>query len=178
DAMSTAEEYLPGQNATENEGTIVSLAFGRVIRDDGKLTISVIPFKNKIKLRPGDLVYGQVIRNDQRRATVRIGAVKMKGDGLVYHDEEASLHPQMPGGREGGSLVRIGDLLRGRVIRTGSRGTEITITGRGLGVLRTLCFRCRNPLVRKGTTLYCENCERSEIRKVAEDYGDINISGE
>ncbi|MDS0257324.1 exosome complex RNA-binding protein Csl4 [Thermoplasmatales archaeon AK] len=178
DAMSTAEEYLPGDFATENNGTIVSLAFGRIVKDDRKLTISVRPFKQRVKLHLGDLVYGQVIKSDQRRATIRIGAVKVKGDGLLEHDEEASLSLPMGGSREGGSSVRIGDLIRARVIRVGGRGVEVTITGRGLGVLRTLCLKCRNVLVRKGTTLYCENCERSEIRKVADDYGNINIMGE
>ena len=63
-------------------------------------------------------------------------------------------------------------------MRTGDRGFELSINGRNLGVLKTLCLRCRLPMVKKDGVLYCENCEKSEVRKVAEDYGEINIVGD
>lgn len=44
-----------------------------------------------------------------------------------------------------------------------------------LGVIRSLCDRCRSELIRRGNGLYCQKCKCSTTRKLADDYGDVNI---
>ncbi|MCL4438939.1 MAG: exosome complex RNA-binding protein Csl4 [Candidatus Thermoplasmatota archaeon] len=178
DVIALAEEYIPGRNSTDENGEIVSNVFGEIVRDDQELNISVRPYKERQTIHRNDIAYARVLKVDQRRASLRIGAIYNRKMGLVSYDAEVSLGL---GGRfsRGPPLVlRIGDLIRVRVLRTGSRGIELGIYGDNLGVLRTTCYRCRNILELKNGALYCENCDKTEMRKVAPDYGNINFEEE
>ena len=175
DVIATAEEYVPGGYATENNGDVVSLAYGSLKKDDTSLTISVKPPKRKISLHSGQIVYGRIMKMDQRRANVKVGAVFDKQLGLVEYVIDGSIGMSSQYGRNNEPSMHIGDLIRAKILRIGDRGLDLGIFGKNLGVLRTLCTKCRLPMVRKNSTLYCDNCERTEIRKVAEDYGMVNI---
>jgi exosome complex component CSL4 len=43
-------------------------------------------------------------------------------------------------------------------------------------VIKALCKRCRMPMKKRGNTLYCEYCDRTEYRKYADDYGDVDYT--
>ena len=178
DVIATAEEYVPGKNTSESEGKIISLAFGSVRKDDRNLTVSVQPLKKRSSIKTGETVYGQVYRVDQRTASVRIGAALDPETGLIQFNADGYVNLPQQYDRNSMPPLRIGDIIRAKVMRTGDRGFELSINGRNLGVLKTLCLRCRLPMVKKDGVLYCENCEKSEVRKVAEDYGEINIVGD
>ncbi|GGM77816.1 RNA-binding protein [Thermogymnomonas acidicola] len=175
DVICTAEEYLPGENTVENNGLITALVSGTVHRDEKSLTVSVIPKKVNVKIRNGDVVYGQIVKVEQRFADVRIVGVYRNDLGLVPVSAEGVIRILQPHGRQPdttGAPFLIGDLVRGKVIRS-NHEIEISIYGKRYGVIRSLCSRCRNPLVMKNSVLYCENCERVEMRKVADDYGNV-----
>lgn len=176
DVIATAEEYVPGKNAIESNGDIISLTYGSLRKDDNNLTISVMNPKRKISLYSGQIVYGQIIKMDQRRATVKVGAVFDKKLGLVKYFIDGSIGMSSQYGRNNEPSMHIGDIIRAKILRIGDRGLDLGIFGRNLGVLKTLCTKCRLPMVRKNSSLYCDNCERSEIRKVADDYGMIDIT--
>lgn len=176
DIIATAEEYVPGRNAIESNGDVVSLVYGSLRKDDQNLTISVQPPKRKVVIRPNQIVYGRIVKMDQRRANVKVGAVFDQQLGLVEYNADGSIGMSSQHGRSNEPSMHIGDLIRAKVLRIGDRGLDLGIFGKNLGVLRTVCTRCRMPMVRKNATLYCDNCERTEIRKVAEDYGMINIA--
>lgn len=72
DIIATTEEYLPGRNTEEKNGEIVATKFGNIVRDDINLMISVDTGKKEFFLRKGDVVYGQVIKNDAHRYIVRV----------------------------------------------------------------------------------------------------------
>lgn len=177
DVIAKAEEYLPGFNAAESDGIIYSLASGRIKKDDRKLTISVLPEKVKLKVRRDDIVYAQVVKADRGRYSAKIGALVSRIDGtLVEVNEDASIRVQ--GSRDNSMApVRVGDYIRARVIGRG-RTLDISIGGVDLGVVKALCGTCRSELELKGRTLYCENCEHSETRKISDDYGLIYLRGE
>ncbi len=175
DVIATAEEYVPGRNTTEVNGDVISLAFGALRKDDNNLTISVSTPKRKIKLHSNQIVYGRIVKMDQRRATVKVGAVFDSELGLVEYNADGSIGMSTQHGRNNEPGMHVGDILRAKILRQGDRGLDLGIFGKNLGVLRPLCSKCRLPLVRKNSSLYCENCERTELRKVAEDYGMINI---
>ncbi len=177
DIIAKAEEYLPGFNAQEVDGQIMALVSGKIKKDERRLTISVYPEKIKLKVRRDDTVYGQVTKADKGRFSMKIGALVSRLDrSLVEVNEDASIRIQ--GSRDSTmSPVRVGDYVRARVIGTG-RGIDVSIGGKELGVVKALCYNCRSPLVLKGRTLYCENCEHSETRKMSEDYGLVYIEGE
>ncbi len=175
DVVATAEEYVPGRNTTEDSGTVISLAFGELRKDDDDLTISVNPPKRKIRIYPDQIVYGRIVKMDQRRANIKVGAVFDKNLGLVEYNADGSVGLSSHNGRSNDPGMHVGDIIRAKVLRKGPRGLDLGIFGKNLGVLKTLCTKCRLPLVKKGTSLYCENCERTELRRVAEDYGNVNI---
>lgn len=175
DVIATSEEYVPGKNAGEENGDIVSLAFGKLRRDDKSLTIWVQTPRGKISLYSGQIVYGQIFKMDQKRASVKVGAVADKKLGLVEYHIDGSIGMSSQYNRNNEPSMHVGDLIRAKILRITDRGLDLGIFGKNLGVLRTLCTKCRLPLVRKNSALYCDNCERTELRKVAEDYGMIDI---
>ena len=69
--------------------------------------------------------------------------------------------------------LRKGDRIRARVIGT-RPSLQLATKDEHFGVVRSLCSKCKTELVRKGKTqLYCENCDRSYTRKLADDYGNV-----
>ncbi len=178
--LSTTEEYVPGKNTMEDEGKIVSTINGLVQRDDKNLILSVRKMKSKVFPQPGDVVYGQIVKLDQRFAIVSIAAICRSDDELMYYHGDSNLRLGEGGNRRdvGRNLLRIGDLVRARVIKI-FRGTpDISINGKHYGVLKTLCDRCRNPMELKNGSLYCDNCEKTDLRKITDDYGEVLTFGD
>lgn len=171
DRLSTAEEYVPGDNTTELNGDVISLVMGSVQRDEKKLLVNVKKPKEKIVPGNGDIVYGQVTRSDNRQTIVNIAGIRKNGNILYFH-AEGYIRNSMDDRRDERyfQAARIGDIIRAKVIRVG-QNLELTLRGEGLGVLLTRCSRCRNYLRIKDGKLYCENCDRVEVRKTAPDYG-------
>lgn len=176
DILSTAEEYVPGRFTTDEQGNIVALTSGRIKRDDNNLTISVEPIKKRVRPSNGDVAYGQIIKMDGRHDTVRVSAICGKDGNLKEYLADANLRTMSQRGRRGDSsptfMFRIGDIIRGKVTRV-SPFFEVTISGKHFGSIRSLCSKCRKPLVLKDNSLYCDNCEKSEGRKFADDYGNV-----
>lgn len=166
DKLSTAEEYFPSKNTMEINGNIVSLKAGKVIRDIKKLEIMVDDGKERISIKPGDIVYGQIVKSDQKQLLVRIVGLKQNDD-IRYIEEEGFIRNY-----DGhlGTMIKIGDFIKGMIVRK-SQNYEISLQGHEFGVIRSRCSRCRNILVLNGNSLYCKNCERSEMRKTSKDYG-------
>ena len=180
DELATAEEYLPGGNTFEDGGKIFSAAFGRIRKDDQKLTISIETPRKNIIPRVGDIVYGQVTKMDQRHSIIKVGAICQKDGELEEYVREANIRSGGPPGRrpEGnGATVRIGDFVRAKIIKV-TPFFDVTINGRHFGAIKSLCTKCRNELVMKERALYCENCERVEVRKTADDYGNVLMFGD
>lgn len=176
DVLSTTEEYVPGKFTIDDQGRIISLTGGRIRRDEKNLVISVEPTKKRVTPRTGDIAYGQVIKIDGRHDTVRVGAICGKDNVLREYIVDANLRSMGQRGRrgEGSSMVpfKVGDIIRGRISRV-SPFFEVSVVGKHFGTLKSLCSRCRNPMAEKDGGLYCENCERSETRKIADDYGNV-----
>ena len=179
DKIATTEEYLAGKNTTESGGDILSAVYGTVYFDEANLTVSVINSKKKISAKVGDVVYGQVTKIDRGNAVLNVSAIYQTDKGLVPFNKEAMLRLPRPNGRGDDQMsgLAIGDLVRGKISRTG-RSLEVSMFGKHFGVLKTLCHRCRNPMLLKDGELYCDNCERTESRKIADDYGAVMVFGD
>lgn len=180
DELATAEEYLPGANAFEDGGRIFSAAFGVVSKDESKLTISIVTPRKQINPRVGDIVYGQVIKMDQRHSILKVGAICQKDEVLEEYVREANIRSGGPAARKpetNGASVRIGDLVRAKIIKV-TPFFDVSLSGKHFGAIRSLCTRCRNELMIKDKALYCDNCERVEIRKAADDYGNVLMFGD
>jgi exosome complex component CSL4 len=67
--------------------------------------------------------------------------------------------------------MRLGDIIRAEVIQV-QPSLQLTTADPKLGVIRALCTRCRKTLKKTDRGLYCDNCKRSEQRKLANDYAE------
>jgi exosome complex component CSL4 len=70
---------------------------------------------------------------------------------------------------DAGDVMKAGDIIRASVIQA-DPSVQLSTAGPHFGVVRALCSRCRNPLEKKNNRLYCEKCDRTENRKIADDY--------
>ena len=181
DFLSTAEEYVPGRFTSDDQGNIISLASGRVRRDEQNLVISIEPTKRRVRPRNGDIAYGQVIKIDGRHDTVRVGAICGKDNVLKEYIVDANLRSMGQRGRRGEGpptvQFKVGDIIRGQFSRV-SPFFEVSVSGKHFGAVKSLCSKCRLPLEEKNGSLYCDNCERSENRKIADDYGNVQEFGD
>ena len=73
-----------------------------------------------------------------------------------------------------GQWLQADDIIRAKVTQP-RPSVQLTTAGPHLGVIKALCRRCRAPLVRKDKGLWCNNCERAEVRKLSDDYGEVEF---
>ena len=176
DRIGSVEEYLPGENVTEDSGKLIALKVGDVVEDPRDLKVSVRTSKRTLKPSPGDIVYGQIIKGDSGRYTVAIGAFKSRhSKELIPTKLESTL--KIESRRDDRFVpVRVGDYIRGKLFLS-RYGMDLSISSPDLGVLLAKCQRCRQDLVLENGKLWCRNCDLTEQRKMAEDYGKIDLNG-
>ncbi len=174
DVIAKEEEYLPGRNTQDVDGNVISTAFGKVSRDDKSLVISVGTTKQAVAVKRYDIIYGKIIKILNKEAVILISGVE-KEKAIVPVATEARLKLPIPNKTMYSHIVTLGDLVRAKIIST--RPLYATIFDSELGVLKGKCTVCRRELVEENGKLYCKNCGRIEQRKIASDYGNINISG-
>ena len=174
DVIAKEEEYLSGRNTQDIDGNIIATAFGKVSRDDKSLVISVDTQKQAVVIRRYDIVYGKIIKILNKEAVILVSGVD-KGKAIVPVATEARLKLPIPNKTMYSHIVTLGDILRAKIVST--RPLYATIFESGLGVLKGRCTVCRSELIADNGKLYCRNCGRIEQRKIAQDYGNINISG-
>ncbi|MEM4835212.1 MAG: hypothetical protein QXS49_03955, partial [Ferroplasma sp.] len=121
-----------------------------------------------------DIVYGKIIKILNKEAVILISGV-VKGNAIVPANTEARLKLPIPNKTMYSHIITLGDLVRAKIIST--RPLYATIFDPNLGILKSKCTICRSDLVVENGKLYCKNCGRVEQRKIASDYGNINISG-
>jgi exosome complex component CSL4 len=68
----------------------------------------------------------------------------------------------------------VGDYVRAKVIQV-KPSIQLATKDRDLGAIKALCSKCRHPLVRKGNTLECDHCGNNEKRRIAQDYGELDL---
>ncbi len=174
DILAKAEEFLPGANTIEENGNLYSLKVGMMNKDERSLIMSISPVKSKIEPGPNDTVYGQVIKGDRGRFIIRIGAFSTGNKNeLLETKMDTTLKIEMGRG-ERYSPVRVGDYIRGHLFKS-RYGLDINISGRDGGVILAKCHKCRQELILSGNALKCDNCGAIETRKLAGDYGRIDI---
>lgn len=174
DEVGIVEEYLPGRNVTDQDGKLLSLAFGSVIRDERRLVLSVRTMKEKPKARVGDIVYGQVFKDDRGTQTVRVGAFEDRNGKL--HEIDMTGLIRQPRGRnfDNAPIIKIGDYIRAKITRDGDY-YDLGVLAPNLGVIIAFCSICRTRLVKDKAVLKCPNCDHIEHRKITTDYGEVYL---
>jgi exosome complex component CSL4 len=176
DEVAIAEEYMSGEGTYEADGKVYASAVGELDLDPREKTAKVILDNPPIVLSDGDVVLADV--TDTRPAMAICQVVAQEGTKRSVSSETlASVHVSKIASsyvEDAGDLMRPGDLIRATVIQA-EPSVQLSTAGPHFGVVRALCGRCRSPLEKKDRGLYCEKCDRSENRKIADDYRNFTM---
>lgn len=168
---------MAGEGTYEDkDGKVYSSAVGELDIDEREKMVKIIPDNPPIVLIEGDTVIARV--SDVKPAMVICFIVSQEGRKREVSSEAlAAVHVSKIASsyvEDAADLMRPGDLIRAKVIQA-LPSVQLTTSGPHFGVLRALCSSCRRPLERKGDKLHCERCERTETRKMSDDYRDFDI---
>lgn len=173
DKLAVSEEFLPGQHAYDNSGSIRALVAGSVLRDMKSMEISVKPAVEPEIVGVDDWVTGQVEATPANSASVHIYFLNGKP---THKDFSGMLSLRgLSGGGRGArrtTPVKLGDIVRCRVFSLLNGIIHLTIDEPDMGVVAALCGNCGRPLLRgSATKAKCDECGNVEERKLARDYG-------
>jgi len=177
DEVAVEEEYLASDGTFSSDGIIYASQIGTLILDDEEMTASVITPNPPNVLKEGDIVFAVVA--DIRSTMATADVVASEGtDREIGNDTYATIHVSKisPGYTDDVSKeLRKGDYIRAEVMSV-RPSLQLTTKDEHLGVILSLCGACKSSLTRRGKSqLYCEKCERSYPRKLADDYGNVMI---
>ncbi|MFA7622329.1 MAG: exosome complex RNA-binding protein Csl4 [Candidatus Methanomethylophilaceae archaeon] len=177
DEIAVEEEYAASDGTFASDGKIYASQIGDLVLDDEECIARVISPNPPNVLKEGDVVYAIVA--DIRKTMATADVVAKEGtERQVGGETYATIHVSKisPGYTEDVSKeLRKGDFIRDRVIGI-KPSLQLTTKEEHLGVIRSLCSRCKGEFVKKGENkLYCEECKYSMPRKLADDYGDVQI---
>ncbi|MBQ6547582.1 MAG: exosome complex RNA-binding protein Csl4 [Candidatus Methanomethylophilaceae archaeon] len=174
DEVAIEEEYLASEGTFAKNGIVYASQIGTLVLDDDECIAKVISPNPPNVLKPGDIVYAKVGEIRKTMATADV-LCKDGTERRIGSETYATIHVSKisPGYTDDVSKeLRKGDLIRAKVTEV-KPSLQLTTKDDHLGVIRSLCGRCKTELVRKNKALYCPKCERTMPRKLADDYGDV-----
>jgi len=175
DEVAVEEEYLASDGTFASDGVIYASQIGILELDREEMTAKVISPNPPNVLKEGDIVFAVIADTRSTMATADVVAT----DGrlrAIGGETYATIHVSKisPGYTDDVSKeLRKGDRVRAMVI--GIRPSlQLSTKDEHLGVVMSLCGKCKSEMIRKGKTqLYCEQCDRTFSRKLADDYGNV-----
>lgn len=174
DFLATAEEFVPGDGAYEENGNVYSSCTGVVLLDVRTKKVSVFPkTPTPPVLKRGDIVIGRVEQVREQSANVWIGVLRGREDRQLPLPDLGSIHVSQVRReyvKDLGNQFKPGDIVRTQVINARRRPIQLSTIDDGLGVIVAACSKCRSPLDKEDSKLKCPNCGRVEVRKIAGDY--------
>ncbi len=172
DVVAIAEEYSPGAGTYEADGKIVASEAGELILDSKAHTVTVQPINPVAEPKKKDRVLAVI--SDVRSSMAICEILRIEGvNRAVTGDRDSTLHVSTISSQyveSVGQAVRVGDVIRAEVIQS-TPSVQLSTVNNHMGVVAAHCSHCRSMLILKDRSLYCEECERFEKRKIADDYG-------
>lgn len=174
--VAVAEEFIPGEGTYEENGIIYSALAGELALDNEEKIARVVAANPLVTLKVGDDVFCEV--TDVRNSMAICDVVAVEGvDRNVTGDTNGTIHISKVSPdyvQEVGRELRPSDIIRAKVLQV-KPSIQLSTAGPHQGVVKALCRRCRAPLKKKNKGLYCESCDRTEYRKIADDYSDVKV---
>jgi exosome complex component CSL4 len=177
EVIATSEEFLAGEGTFEHNGNILSSYLGKLNLDSKEMVAKVEAVNPLVTLEVNDVVLAHV--QDVKGSMVLVNVIRMEGNAREITSETfGSIHISKIA--EGFTSdvwkeYRIGDLIRAKVVQN-KPSLQLSTDQPILGVLLGLCTKCRSALVKKEKGLFCENCQRNELRKTSSDYGNYDLA--
>ena len=175
DFLSVSEQFLPGQGAYEDDGSVKSGVPGNVLIDEDEKEISVISKSGGPNLlKVGDIVYGEVKDVRGQRALITIYAKKgTKRELALPYLAAIHISQVTPGYIDKlTDAFRIGDIIQAKVVKITGDNVDLSTVDKDCGVLKAMCTRCRDYMhtTNKKDEVQCNSCNRKEKRKVSINY--------
>ena len=175
DEVAVEEEYLASEGTFASDGKIYASQIGILELDTDEMTARVTSPNPPNILKEGDIVFAVIADTRSTMATADVVATDGRLRG-VGGETYATIHVSKisPGYTDDVSKeLRKGDYIRAVVIGT-KPSLQLSTKDEHLGVVRSLCSRCKGELVKRAKTqLHCERCDRLLPRKLADDYGNV-----
>ena len=171
DELATSEEFIPGEGTYERDGTIFASVIGRRLVHEDELMVTVEPVKGPKVLKPGDIIIGVVNNATKKMASITLTVNEEPWHGIAGA-KNAALHVSKVSESyldDIRRMFRVGDIVRARVQQS-APSIQLETNSPELGVLRARCMKCRRTLHASENALYCEVCDRTETRRLANDY--------
>jgi exosome complex component CSL4 len=177
DQLSTSEELLPGDGTFEENGIIRATRIGTYVIDEKYRTAEVKPATSiPVILKKGDIVIAKVIMAKPTMIITEVIHVAGKNRS-ISSDTDATIHvKEIAQGfiKDASTEYKAEDYIRAKVIQV-KPSTQLETKERGFGAIKACCSKCRHPLVKKIQGLECENCGNKEHRRIADDYGALDL---
>jgi exosome complex component CSL4 len=176
--LSTSEELLPGEGTFEEGGIIRAARVGKYIvnkkyRRAEVKAITSIP----ILIERGDVVIAEI--ESVRSSMVIANVIHVVGKNRsISGDTNATLRvSEIAKGyvKDPSTEFGVGDFIRAKVTQV-KPSLQLTTKDSDFGAIKSLCNKCRYPLVKKGIELECENCGNKQKRRITIDYGKLDLS--
>ena len=174
--VATSEEYMPGFGTYEQDGIIYASAIGTLNLDE-KNKVARLSFDNPpMAVFDGDKVFCEV--TDVRAAMVICSILSIEGIRRgVTGETSATIHVSRIANKyvdDASEEYKQTDLLRAEVIQS-KPSIQLSTVHPHLGVVMARCRGCREPMEKQGNKLYCPTCERTDYRKLADDYREVKF---
>ncbi|MFQ5887403.1 MAG: exosome complex RNA-binding protein Csl4 [Candidatus Hydrothermarchaeales archaeon] len=174
DVLGYSEEFLPGDGAYEEDGTICAAVTGKVSIDMKERKLTVIPATDTPPVpKEGDIVIGKVV--DIKPQVAVIDIVKIKGnDRGLPGSIRGGVHISQSRNVYVSDLSREfspGDIIVAKITNTKRRPIQLSTVDKELGVIKAYCSFCNLPMPKEGNILKCNECRRSGRRKMSSEYG-------
>lgn len=175
DELATAEEFQPGPGTYEEGGVVFAARVGVLELDPKDFVARVRPVTKAVplKLQPGDTVFGTVRASRASMAIVEVLHHVDYPDRGIASDTNGTLHVSKMSESYVDRVedaIHLGDVIRAQVVSV-DPSLQLTMRGQHLGIVRSLCPRCRSVMAAKGDGLVCPECDWKERGKIASDYG-------
>lgn len=179
--LSIEEELASAHGTYTENGNVYSNVIGIRKDDNEKRTVSVQPATNLKLISKGDEITAIVQDIYESIALIQFTPVPGK-QRIAYGNSYAYLRiSELAGGyvEQFRDLVRIGDILKARIVDVKDMGIYITIKDPDLGVIKAYCSHCRHQLKMQDNSPFmtCPKCHNRERRKTPGsqmDRGDRN----
>ncbi|MFH0713995.1 MAG: exosome complex RNA-binding protein Csl4 [Candidatus Micrarchaeota archaeon] len=161
------EEIAPGENTFEDNGAVYSTLIGVPVIDKARRTLGINPVKQVKPLEKGDIVIAVVSDLYDQIAQVKI--IEVEGTSRTSLASK-SVFIRISELQRGyvdflRDHIRVGDVLKGKIIEVNDLGTYLTIAYPEYGVLSARCSHCRAEMNKNGSNFTCPECGSKETRK-------------
>ena len=173
------EEFIPDYGTYVKDGVIYVRDVGYLLVDSVSRKVCVHPVTRGVCVpRVGSIVIGHVVNVQSAMAFIRIIKVRRRFlsgffTGVLHvSDIDVKYTKNIL------DALKVGDLVRAKVISEVNRTFHLTTKGENLGVILALCSKCGETLSlksKRSKKLYCSECGNTEARKIASDYGSGNL---